>query len=186
MAVFDLAYEKVLHLEGGYKLSYDPVDAGGMTFAGISRVVWPDWPGWLLIDSGELSGHRIEAMVESFYKIHYWNEIKGDQIRFQGVAFMLYDFAVNAGIKTAVKLAQKIVGSEQDGVMGPKTISKLSRYVFDEASERLFMAEYSLAKVYRYKDICLNDRRRCMDRVGSNLKFLCGWINRVQKGQYGH
>ena len=39
------------------------------------------------------------------------------------------------------------------------------------------------ANVYRYKDICLNDQRRYTDRVNSNLKFICGWINRVKNIQ---
>lgn len=182
MADFNQIFEKVMEFEGGYKLHNIPGDKGGMTYAGISRNRWPDWPGWQLIDGGEISSQRIKAMVAEFYKIHFWKSIHGDQIIFQSVAFMLYDFAVNAGLKVAVKLAQRIIGVTEDGILGPNTLKALNSYVTNEVSEKLFIAEYSLHKIFRYKDICLDDDRRKDDTVKSNLKFLCGWINRVEKG----
>lgn len=180
MAIFDLAFEKTLDAEGGYKLHTVKGDKGGMTFAGISRNAWPDWPGWQLIDAGEISGARIEAMVGTFFKIHFWDVIKGDQIGFQGVANAIYDFAVNSGILPAVKKVQKIIGSNQDGIFGPKTFAKLNAYVTDEKAEALFIAKYHLLRVFRFKDICLNDKRRENDEVASDLQFICGWINRVE------
>ncbi len=182
MANFEECFEKVLKLEGGYKLHEVAGDRGGMTYAGIARNSWPAWSGWRLIDGGETSSDMLSVKVREFYKTHFWDAIRGDDIGFQGVALMLYDFSVNAGLKTALQLAQKIVGVSQDGVMGPKTFAALNGYVHDTTTERLFIAEYSLAKVFRYRDICLNDSRRCYDRTNSNLKFLCGWINRVQAG----
>jgi len=182
MAIFDLSFEKVLFIEGGYKLHTISGDRGGMTFAGISRIAWPDWTGWLLIDGGETTGPRIEAMVYQFYKDNYWDVIKGGEIAFQNVAFMIYDFAVNAGIKVSVKIAQKIVGAKDDGILGPKTLDKINSYVVDELTEKLFVMEFSNRKVFHYKNICINDTRRRKDEIYSNLKFLCGWINRVEKG----
>lgn len=181
MANFEIAYEKTLAAGGGYKLHTVKGDRGGMTFAEISRNAWPDWIGWQLIDAGETSGQRIEAMVRTFFKIHFWNTIKGDQIGFQGVADAIYDFAVNSGLSPAVKRVQKIVGATQDGICGPKTFAKLNAYVTDEKTEELFVARYNLLRVFRYKDICLADERRKNDKIESNLKFLPGWINRVEK-----
>ena len=182
MAIFDIAFEKTLILEGGYKLHRVKGDRGGMTFAGISRNNWPDWTGWQLIDGVEISGPRIEAMVYQFYKSNYWDVVNGDNIAFQNVAFMIYDFAVNAGIKRSVRMAQKIVGAKEDGIFGPKTLYKINSYVVDELTEKLFVMEFSNSKVFHYKNICLKDSRRRKDEVYSNLKFLCGWINRVEKG----
>lgn len=182
MAIFDLCFEKVIHFEGGYRLHNVPGDRGGMTYAGISRNAWPDWPGWLLIDGGEVQGDRIEAMVRVFFKIHFWDQIQGDIIGFQGVAFMLYDFAINAGLRTSIKVAQRIVGAKPDGILGNETISKMAAYVTNEKEEKLFMAEFSLAKMTHYKNICLKDNRRRDDHINSNLKFLCGWINRIEAG----
>lgn len=181
MAIFDLAFEKTLELEGGYKLHTVEGDRGGMTYAGISRNNWPEWPGWGMIDDGKINARELVSFVQLFYKVQFWDKICGDQIAFQGVADVIYDFAVNAGLRTAVKTAQRIVGAMPDGVVGQNTIKKLSQFVIDETSEKLFVAIYGLARICYYKDICLDDRRRCMDRVGSNLKFLCGWINRVEQ-----
>lgn len=181
MAVFELCFEKVLDLEGGYLLHEVPGDRGGMTFAGISRTAWPGWPGWHDIDAGRLGGD-LSGRVQEFYKLHFWDRIQGDRIGFQGVAFVLYDFAVNAGTRAAVQTLQKIVNTSPDGVLGDKTFAALNGYVTDEGAEKMFMAEYSLARVYRYKDICMRDARRGSDKIRSNMKFLCGWINRVQKG----
>ena len=180
MADFLKCFETVVDIEGGYKLHTVEGDRGGMTYAGIARNAWSDWPGWAKIDAGDM-GVDLRNMVAEFYREYFWDKIRGDQILFSGVAFVIYDFAVNAGVKTSVKIAQEIVGAEPDGIMGPKTIAKLSEYVRDESTERLFMAEFSLAKVYRYKDVCLWDKRRKNDKIVSNLKFLPGWINRVQQ-----
>lgn len=181
MANFEIAYEKTLAAEGGYKLHNVKGDKGGMTFAGISSTAWPDWTGWQLIDAGEISGPRIEAMVRTFFKTHFWDPIKGDQIGFQGVADAIYDFAVNSGINPAVKRVQKIVGTSQDGIFGKKTFAKLNAYVTDEKAEALFVARYNLFRVFMFKDICMADERRKCDKVESNLKFLPGWINRIEK-----
>ena len=181
MANFDLAFEKTLGLEGGYNLHTVKGDRGGMTFAGISRNNWPDWTGWQLIDAGETHGPRIEAMVHAFFKIHFWDVIQGDRIGFQGVADAIYDFAVNAGIYPAVKRVQKIVGSKQDGILGPKTFARLNAYVTDGTAASLFIAKYNLLRIFRFKDICRADTRKCYDRVSSDLQFLCGWINRVER-----
>ena len=181
MANFDIAFEKTLDMEGGYKLHTVKGDNGGMTFAGISRVYWPDWPGWPFIDKGEVSGLRIEGMVKAFFKDNFWDKIYGDQIGFQSVAEVIYDFAVNSNIDDAVPCVQKIVGTQVDGKFGPKTFAKLNAYVVNEMAEELFCAKYNLLRIFHCKDACVRDKRKCWDRVTSNLKFLCGWINRVEK-----
>lgn len=181
MAIFDLAFEKTLDAEGGYKLHKVKGDKGGMTFAGISRNAWGGWPGWPLIDAGETSSDRIKTYVQVFFRAYFWDKIYGDNIGFQGVANAIYDFAVNSGLSPAVKCLQKIVGANQDGIFGPKTFAKLNAYVTDEQAESLFIAKYHLLRVFRFKDICLHDERRENDDVASNLKFLCGWINRIEK-----
>lgn len=181
MANFDIAFEKTLYAEGGYLLHTVKGDKGGMTFAGISRRWWPDWTGWQLIDGGEVSGPRLEAMVRVFFKIHFWDVIKGDQIGFQSVADTIYDFAVNSGIDDAVPCVQKIVGAKADGKFGPNTFAKLNAYVVNEMAEELFCAKYNLLRIFHCKEACVADKRKCLDKVTSNLRFLCGWINRVEK-----
>ena len=185
MAVFIPCYEAVLEAEGGYKLHTVPGDRGGMTYAGISRIAHPDWPGWVLVDRGDL-GFESMKLVEAFYRETYWKPLKGDLQASQVTAYHLYDFAVNAGRKTAIRLCQKLLGTEQDGWFGPVTLSLLNELIQNKKDEDLFQANYSLLKVFHYKDICMRDSRRGLDILRSNQKFLCGWINRVQQGMdYG-
>lgn len=181
MADFDPCYEKVIRLEGGYSLHETPGDRGGMTYAGVARNAWPKWEGWKKIDNNEYDG-ELTGMVMAFYRKEYWDRISGDRIESQQAAYQIYEFSVNAGIKAAVRVAQRVVGVTPDGILGPKTLAMINRVVKDEKDERIFVITYSLFKIFRYRDICLRDRRRKADRIASNEKFLCGWINRVQKG----
>lgn len=165
MADFMPAFETMLVNEGGYKFTDDPADKGGQTYAGIARKHHPDWAGWQFIDSGK----GVEPQwVRAFYKINYWNPMRLDEVHSQRIARTLFDFGVNAGIGTAVKLAQIILGTTPDGKVGPKTLAALNG-----AEEDLFIATYALAKIARYRDIVQRDR--------TQIKFLMGWLNRALK-----
>jgi lysozyme family protein len=165
MADFLPAYESMLISEGGYKLHTVAGDRGGMTYAGIARNRWPNWPGWRDIDHGETPD---TALVRDFYRVNFWDRVRGDDIADQHVARSLFDFAVNAGTGTAIKLAQIVVGATPDGAFGPKTLTALNAMDGDR-----FVLAYALAKIARYRDIVTRDR--------TQQKFLLGWINRTLK-----
>lgn len=172
MANFAPAYERTIVAEGGYVLHNVPGDRGGMTYAGIARRYHPNWPGWAHIDAGS---EPPAELVREFYRERFWGRIRGDEITSQAIAETLYDFAVNAGVKTASILAQvvasKITGEmlTPDGVVGPKTLAALN-----QCDERLFVALYTIAKIARYCEIVRRDR--------SQAKFLLGWVSRAIKG----
>jgi len=168
-------------LEGGDRLIDVPGDRGGQTYAGISRTKNRTWPGWNKIDLREFDDD-LKDMVETFYREEFWNKIHGDIIGFQSVAFCLYDYAVNAGVSASVKICQKIIGVESDGVFGQETLKALNSFIADEKDEKIFIALFGLQKVFKYCDMVMNDPRRDNDLLVSNQKFLCGWINRVRKG----
>lgn len=165
MADFLPAFEKTLLNEGGYKLTNDPADRGGQTYAGIARKRWPAWPGWRAIDAGDAPP---SDLVRDFYRDNFWGAVQGDQIAAQDVAETLYDNAVNAGAGTAAKLAQIVVGATPDGKVGPKTLAALN-----QADPAAFRLAYALAMIARYRDICARD--------ASQRRFLLGWINRALK-----
>lgn len=165
MADFLPAYEAMIKNEGGYVLHTVEGDRGGMTYAGIARNMNPNWAGWGLIDNKQ----EVPAqMVRDFYRLNYWNAIKGDQIASQDVAQAIFDFHVNAGA-VARKLAQVVVGATPDGTIGDKTVAALNAQ-----DPQKFLMAYALAKIARYRDICMRDR--------SQAKFLLGWINRTLEG----
>lgn len=167
MADFAPAFERTLRHEGGYTLSRVPADRGGMTFAGIARRHHPNWPGWGLVDAG--AGEEdpfLRDMVREFYRREFWNRLRGDAITDQAVAESIYDCAVNMGPVTAVVTAQRCVGTNLDGVVGPKTLAALTA-----ADPAVFLFKYTLERLRLYVQICRGDRTQ---RV-----FLLGWIDRA-------
>lgn len=168
MAAYEPAFEKMIINEGGYKLVNIPGDSGGQTFAGIARNYHGSWKGWNYIDSNDLTNPKLINSVKSFYKSKFWNLINGDKINNQKIAELIFDFAVNAGVRTSAKIAQGIINAEMDGVIGPKTLAKLNNY----DSEK-FLLKFALAKVSRYAQICNKNK--------TQSKFLLGWINRTIK-----
>jgi lysozyme family protein len=168
MADFNAAFVKMIHDEGGFQLTDIPGDRGGMTYAGIARNPNPQWPGWNLVDRKEFGG-PLTDMVRQFYRQHFWNVVRGDEIKEQAIAENIFNFAVNTGPSVAIKLAQVIVGATPDGGIGPKTVELLN-----QCSPEKFVSFYAVAKIQRYANICNRDR--------SQSKFLLGWINRTLAG----
>ena len=166
MADFQPAFEIMIRNEGGYVNHTVAGDRGGQTFAGIARKFHGEWKGWDLIDRSDTENPQLTVFVSEFYKEKFWDKLKGDDIANQRVASTLFDFAVNAGVKTAAKLAQLTVGATPDGIIGAKTAAKLNG-----VDEELFATKYALAKVARYTEIVKKDR--------SQIKFLVGWLNRT-------
>jgi lysozyme family protein len=108
-------------------------------------------------------------MVREFYRLNYWDRIRGNEIADQQIAESIFNFGVNAGVGLAIKLAQVVAGATPDGGIGPKTIELLNR-----CTAKNFTASYALAKITRYAEICNRNR--------DQSKFLLGWINRTLKG----
>lgn len=168
MADFQPAFEKMIANEGGYKLHHVKGDRGGQTYAGIARNYHEKWPGWRLIDANELNHPDLPLQVGRFYKKNFWDKVNADQIESQVIADSLFDFAVNAGYKVAVKLAQSVLELNQDGIIGPISLAKLNA-----CDDNDFKVRYALAKIARYAEIVNRDK--------SQKKFLLGWINRTLK-----
>ncbi len=165
MAEFLPAFDRMSSNEGGYKLTNVKDDRGSVTYAGIARNRNGRWAGWSFIDRGEIPPTQ---MVRDFYRANFWDAVKGDYILHQSVAESLFDFAVNAGASTAIKLAQIVGGVAADGQVGPKTLTAINSMDDDE-----FVTKYALAKVARYHAIVTKDR--------TQIRFLLGWISRTLK-----
>lgn len=141
---FELSFKFLIEELEKPVLTNDPKDPGGMTFAGISRVYHPTWPGWPQIDkylsNTHLADHKaykkhswgvlygkLAALVESFYKAEFWDRIKGDEMP-SGVDSFLFIAGVHKGTAYALKLLQSSLISyegEIDGKVGPKTLLAL-------------------------------------------------------------
>ena len=165
MADFLPAFEQMISNEGGYKLHQVAGDRGGMTYAGIARNCWPSWSGWRLIDAGRVPP---VDLVQGFYQDNFWSPLRLGSVTDQAVARSLFDFAVNAGVGTATRLAQIAAGTAPDGTIGAKTLDALNA-----SHPELFLARFALAKLARYEQIVSRDR--------SQERFLLGWVRRTLK-----
>lgn len=160
MAIFDEAIVKTLAREGGSKVTEIDGDSGGLTKYGISQRSYPNE------DIRNLS----EARAREIYRRDYWNRVNGDNISNQAIAESIFDFAVNAGPVTSMRLAQVAVGITQP----EKTFTSSFIVRINSANEHDFLASFALAKIARYASICNKDR--------TQSKFLLGWINRTLGG----
>ena len=169
MADFLPAFEKMIIAEGGYRLHDVALDHGGRTFAGIASRYHADWAGWEYVNAGNFEDPALTALVRAFYADEFWNPVHGEELLEQRVAESIFDFSVNTGCKTAVKLAQVVAGATPDGIVGGKTVLAINALPADD-----FVMKYALAKVARYAGICNHNR--------GQSKFLLGWINRTLDG----
>ena len=166
-------FAKILHLTmlnedstyetEGFKLHKVADDSGGLTYAGITKNNFPRWRGWGYIEKGDME--QADKLIAPFYKLNFYDKVRGDELNTFGKAFNLFDFAINTGTRRTIKMAQRAVGCTADGKIGPITVKAINEMPNDE-----FCSGYYIAKTTRYATIC--------NRKRSQKKFLHGWINR--------
>ena len=111
---FQQALEIVLRHEGGFV--DHPRDPGGATHYGITERVARQhgYTG----DMRELpleTAHRIYAMS-------YWIPLRADHLP-NALRLPVFDAAVNSGVQRAAQWLQELVGTTQDGIIGPITLA---------------------------------------------------------------
>ena len=149
MERFDEFIQIIFYNEGF--LSNDKADKGGLTKYGISKRAYPH------LDIANLT----QEHAEQIYKHDYYLPCKIDNIKDKLLALHVFDFAVNAGISRSIKMLQKVIGAKVDGIIGNQTISL--------ANNGDFAQDFITARINYYKSIA----------IGTNSKFLHGWLNRV-------
>lgn len=196
MADFKKILEKVLEHEGGY--ANDWADRGGETYCGISRVHFPSWSGWPIIDAYSKSRKTpadlrvalkqstdLVGMVRSFYRLHFWDRFQGDKIPVDELALELMDTAVNMGVHQAVLFLQKALNVlnrdelsypdiVEDGGFGSKTNAALEQFL-NLDSVNLLCKVINIMQGARYLEI--------MRKSLSQERFARGWFNRVAFGR---
>lgn len=147
----------VLEHEGGFV--DHPADPGGATNLGVTIANFRRYvkPGGTVADLKALT----RAQAKTVYERQYWDAVRGSQLP-SGVDYSVMDYGVNSGPKRAVKLLQRLVGVEQDGVIGPDTL----RAVRDVSP---------LTLVQQYNDA----RLAWLRRLPTWKTFGKGWENRV-------
>lgn len=152
---FDGVFDRLIGHEGGYV--NNPNDPGGETNWGISKRAYPN------IDIKALS--RDGAKV--IYRRDFWDRLGADTL-YDGVAFQLFDFAVNSGIETAVRYLQRAVGVADDGHWGPTSQAAASAMSESDAIMRLNAERLDfMTKLKNWPDA----GRGWARRIAGNLRY---------------
>ena len=155
---FPRALALVLIHEGGFV--NHPADPGGATNRGVTQGTYNAWR--------RRQGHEPRSVrditdqeVAAIYRAGFWDAIRADQLP-PGVAYAVFDAAVNSGPGRAVRWLQAEVGARQDGIVGPQTLG-----LVDQAEPVALINSYC-------------DRRlRFMQSLRHWPTFGRGWSRRV-------
>lgn len=173
MSDFSAPFSRTMKFEG---MTLEDVegDSGGLTYCGISRNNFPNWPGWAVIDEYIKEGGTLRAAkalaladqglwgwVKDFYKTEIWDKNLLGQLTGQELATQVYDAVVNLG-QTAIKGLQTVLAITDDGIMGPMTIQA--------ANSRDVVDQFINWRKNRYQSI--------VERNPGDAKFLTGWLSR--------
>lgn len=151
--LFRRCIEVILRHEGGYV--NHPSDPGGETNMGIAKKFYPE------LDIKNLTRDQAVAI----YFRDYWTPMNLQEIYNENLVLQIFDMGVNAGIRRAIAIMQRIVGVAADGIIGPITEAAIN------------VSEDNLVELYK------QERRkyyRALARRKPELEvFLRGWLNRV-------
>ena len=156
---FKQALEYLVKSEGGYV--DNPKDPGGRTNLGVTQKVWESWVGR---ESNEKEMRALtKTDVEPLYKRKYWDACRCDDLP-TGLDYLVFDFAVNAGVGRSAKTLQSCVGVSVDGQIGNQTIEAIKKIAPSDLIER-----FSETKINFYKSLV------------TFPTFGKGWLNRVEE-----
>ena len=110
---FDESFAKLIGHEGGYV--NDKRDPGGETKYGVSKRSYPT------LNIASLTEYDAKAI----YLRDFWKPAGCDRVP-PAIAFDLFDMAVNSGVSRAIKTLQRVVGTAEDGQLGPITLAAVA------------------------------------------------------------
>ena len=189
MADFERAFHKTMGHEGAY--ANDPHDAGGETYAGISRVYHPKWPGWDIIDDLKSKPNfpkniddsdEIQDSVFDFYEQHYWDVNRLDDVRSQAIADEMFDTGVNMGVGRAAKFLQQSLNFLNrngklfpdlvvDSSVGPASLRALD-IILDSGDEEILLIMMNVLQAQHYMNY--------MSKSPTQERYARGWFKRVK------
>lgn len=156
--LFNRCISVVLQNEGGYVNNrFDP---GGETNFGLSKRQYPD------VDIKNLTRNYA---IEIYFR-DYWSPMNLKNIENENLVLQIFDMGVNAGRLTAIKMIQRIVNAEDDGVIGEQTEG-----LINNSPEDLTELYKSERKKYYF-----NIARKYPDEQ----VFISGWLNRVENTKF--
>ena len=165
MADFRELIPFILRWEGGFV--NDPHDRGGATNQGVTLTTYAAYrqkKGYASTTVDDLK-RMTSAEWREIFKTLYWDRWKADRIRSQSVADILVDWVWASGA-WGVKIPQRLLGVDPDGIVGPRTLAAV------EACEpRSLFGRIKTARLQYIDDICR--------RTPANERFRRGWVSRI-------
>ena len=168
---FEKAVNQIIKIEGGYVNNQK--DKGGATKYGITEKVARQ--NGYIYDMKNLT----QVKAKEIYKKEYWDKVNQNEIHFN-VSFLLFDFAVNSGVKQAIKHLQAALNKLFinntnhlpliiDGIAGNKT----------KAALMSIKGDYN--QIVKLQSILINERLRFYTGLSKTQfnEFGKGWINRI-------
>jgi lysozyme family protein len=156
--LFNKCIEVILKNEGGYV--NHPSDPGGETNMGITKRNYPDL--------------NIKALTKqkaiSIYYVDYWMPMKLEILNDDDLILQVFDMGVNAGIRTAIKLLQRLVGVTDDGHIGLRTVRAVAEFDGDVYTEYV-----KRRKLYYVTLVQKKEQLR---------PFIKGWLARVEHTKF--
>lgn len=162
LAPLDRALDLLLAHEGGW--SNHPADRGGATMYGVTQKVYDEWrqltkQPWQSVRSITKNEAR------DLYERLYWNAAACDRMPWP-ISYMVFDGAVNSGVRRSVTWLQAALLVPADGIAGPQTISAI-----EAADKNKLVRELVDQRVVFLA--------RLVQRAPKQATFLLGWWRRV-------
>lgn len=165
MDAFPLALAFTLPSEGGY---CDVAgDHGGATNHGVTQSEYDSWRGRQNLPLAPVSQITRDE-VREIYHDDYWHAMRCDLLA-PRLGIATFDWGVNHGPMGACKMLQSVAGlspDQQDGVIGPQTLSAISAYGVGLVLEKYLQARATWYLTFAHAN-------------PPEMRFLDGWENRV-------
>jgi lysozyme family protein len=162
---FESSLVLVLKSEGGFTTdTHDngnklPDGRAGSTNLGVTQANWEAFVGH------PVTWDNMKALtaetVAPFYKRKYWDVAHCDELP-QGLDYLVFDFAVNAGVGRSIKTLQTAIGVTADGSLGPLSLSAINNL-----DPKLLIERFTDAKEKFYKAL-------------NNPTYEKGWLARTE------
>lgn len=158
---------RLVDREGGFV--DDPHDKGGATKYGITAATLGEWRKYGRYATREEVKNLEKSEAIEIYGAFYLIRPGISQIKDDRLQELVFDAGVHHGVRRAIKWLQRIASVNDDGVIGPITLSVVNNYFDPRKLRRGFM----LLREDFVDAILQNDP--------SQQKFADGWHNRLNE-----
>lgn len=154
----------ILKNEGGY--INHPNDPGGETNMGSERrygIAKKFYP------NEDIKNMTKERAIKIYYK-DYWLPMNLMKLENEDLILQVFDFGVNAGIRVSIRILQRLVSVEDDGIIGKitaKVVNAENPDIVDRFKRRRKIFYMNLASKKPKLEV-----------------FLKGWLNRVDNTKF--